>query len=211
MYLGETTFQIDGGMSRLSSEWALDYADYALALAKLEGRTNREFTPGTASSLIYALRRGKQFGKALKDYSDLWDRGVRYCWADNQAALCAFEMPNRRGEIALEASERAIVLNDNSPVLFANSGYFHYYLNDAQEAYRRFRKVLEVNPEHEFSNPYLYPVAEAMYKAYTEGIYDLDKQWLRTLLDRAMSEAMEKKHYSSFVSFSQAARSLDSD
>jgi len=89
LYTGEKTFDIKGDSSNLSYEWALDYADYALAYAKLDDRDQDTFSPTTVSGLFYSLRMNKQYTKTLKDYEELMKRGVSYSGAYNQAAKSA--------------------------------------------------------------------------------------------------------------------------
>lgn len=153
---------------------------------------------------MYALRRSKQFVIALKDYQELIQRGLNYYLFENQAALCAWEMPDRNSELTLEASQRAIELNPNSDLAWANSAYFHYYLRNISEAYQRLRRLTEINPSYEFKNPYLYPFAHVIQQACISNMCDLDADLVRRILQQAKTEAQEKGHQEWYVIFNRA-------
>ncbi len=209
LYTGEKTFNIKGDSSNLSCKWALDYADYALAYAKLVDIEQDTFAPQTVHGLLYALRRNKQYTKALKDHEELIHRGVSYSQSYNQAALCAWEMPNRNPEVVLEASERAIQLDPEETLFWANSGYFHYYLENHEEAYRRFREVLKIKPNYEIKDPHMIPFVNTIHKAYLSNKCDLEVDWILEQIKKAISIAQKKDHQYGLTLFSKMLRHYD--
>lgn len=209
LYAGEKTFNIQGDSSNLSCEWALDYADYALAYAKLVDIEENIFDPTTVNGLLYALRRNKQFNKALKDHEELIHRGICYSMSYNQAAICAWEMPNRNSEIVLELLEKAIQLDPGEPLFWANSGFFYYWLGNHEEAYRRFREALRIKPNYEIKEPYLFPFVDAIHKAYLSNKCDLEVDLIRELIQNAKSEAQKDDDQNLLSIFSNMLKHYD--
>lgn len=210
LYLGDKAFDIEGDMSNLSWEWAIDYAYFASArVRQIEKTKLLVFTPKVAHSLLNAYLESNQYGKVIGDYQELRKRGVNYYLIENKASLCCWNMPNGNTELLIESSDRAIELNEKSVVMWANSGFFYYHLEKINVAYERYRQIIEINKDYPFNKPYLVSAADTFLSAYQRGNCDLDIQYIQKIIERALSETLKEKRYSLYLKFKKVLDTLE--
>ncbi|NGY04137.1 GGDEF domain-containing protein [Solimonas terrae] len=157
---------ISGDNSNLDPSKALAFAMYA---ASSDGRSNSSvqvFSPLVASRILAGARTRKKYDQALKDYADFQTAGVRYCFVENTAGLCALEGRQRDVSFARERFATAKKLKNDDAIFSANLGLTEYMLGNFEAAHLAFGGTKQAQPQAELSEVYRPARALAAYESY---------------------------------------------
>jgi tetratricopeptide (TPR) repeat protein len=137
----------------LSHENALEYAMFAMDLARKRGDTGAVFGERTGRDLVYESRRMGEFDVGVSNFNALSSMGIRGAALDNQAGLCLIESPEKNAKDAEVLFRRAILANEREAAFVANLGASLYMQRRYPEAVIAFDKI--VAAEHDIPVQYL--------------------------------------------------------
>ncbi|MFK5915184.1 MAG: GGDEF domain-containing protein [Woeseiaceae bacterium] len=183
-----SNIKIDGDKSELIKEYAIDYARYASSYAE-DKKTKKVivFTPKVASNIIYGHRNNKSFSKVMTDYSQLTLMGISYSRIHNHVALSEFENTDSNYDFAIAELLKAISLEENFSMFYANKALCEYKQGNSVHAYESFMEALSIEEGFELPKQYLPPFAASCYDAYIEDNNSVDINNMRKLYDSLFS------------------------
>ena len=113
--------------------------------------------------------------------------GIEYAQLSNQAALSAFENSVTDYEFSVRELAKAISLDKNDGIYYANMGLMEYTEGNYIQAYKGFTKAKEV--EEDFSMPvqYLPIYANSCHEAYIVGEAKISLPTIKSIFEEALT------------------------
>ncbi len=173
----------EGDQSAFDPKFGLDYAQFASS-SNGSGKTKLvHFSPSVAHDILYRSRLNRLYGTAKKDFEMLNEIGINNAWVENQISLILFQDYDLEGSI--EGIRRALSLKNDDLTLLGNYGLLLFVSGDRLESAEKFVRVLELDENYNWSDPYVSAVAMALYRRFTNDPTTVDLSYLESMLARA--------------------------